>query len=333
MDITKKVEIRQGPETEDQNSGKVPDEPSSEPSGFFSFLKSPLVTSLVVLALSIFFIFVLNQVLSFIQAIESAPLPVRIAGWIAFALLGIALIFSCIRLVWSFSRLRTNPGITLDVSSNLWKARKIWNRPGHDPKKIEALLQIIRSYPKDDSQGRLLKRGNLDLTEFKKCLNFLVEGGNDIPRGNDWLKECQGRYVEPLKKCAHQLIHDYALRVGLKTALVKNGMLDSLIIWINAILMFEELCMVFNVRTNRINSVYMVGRLALATVISAKSNDFVDEAANHLMKEGQNNIAEVLAGMAAKFFVKGAAEATVNYFIFQRLGRAAVAALLPVQTR
>ena len=291
--------------------------------------RSPILVSLSVLMISVGLLFIVNQLLAFVRAVEESPLPFRVAGWFAFGLLCLALLFSVLRLWWSFRRLRANPGITLAGSPTLSASRRAWSGAGPDAARVSAVLAIIRGYPRDPVQRRLLARGKLRHEEFEGNLDYLDRG--ETLHDHDWLAECRTRYVEPLRGCAEQLVHDYAVRVGLKTAMVRNGMLDTLILWVNAVLMFEELCRVFNVRTNRVDSVVMVGRLALTTMISAKAADFIDEASDHLAQEGQATMAEFMASAAAKYALKGAGEGSVNYFLFRRLGRAAVAALLPIR--
>ena len=318
------------PADDPKDSAPDPDLTDEASSGFWRFWHSPILLSLALLGVSVCLLFVTNQLLAFIQVVENAPTPFRVTGWIAFSLLFLALLFSVIRLWWSFRRLRTNPGIALPGAPTLSSNQKAWPLVGRDGAQVETIRGIIRDYPRDKAQRKLLARGKLDFAVFEGNLAYLDRPEGLI--GQDWLKECHMRYVEPLRQCANQLVHDYALRVALKTALVRNGVLDTLILWINAVLMFEELCRVFNVRTTKLNSVLMVGRLAYTTMISAKAADFIGDASDHLAEESQARIAEFLATAVGKYALKGAGEGSVNYFLFRRLGRAAASVLLPVRT-
>lgn len=311
--------------------GKVSNDEINAPDarGVNGVWRSPILLSLSVLLISVGLLFIVNQILAFIRVVEESPFPFRVMGWSAFGLLCLALLFSSARLWWSFRRLRTNPGITLACSSTLSANRKAWSAKGANAVRVSAVLAILRSYPRSSEQRRLLARGKLRHEEFEGNLDYLDRG--EVLHDLDWLAECRTRYVEPLRACAEQIVHDYSVRVALKTALVRNGILDTLIVWINAVLLLEELCRVFNVRTNRVDSIVMVGRLAFTTMISAKAADFIDDASDHLTHEGQSTMAEFLASAAAKYALKGVGEGSVNYFLFRRLGRAAVAALMPIR--
>jgi len=307
------------------------DDTKPELVGFGSVLKSPILSSLSVLAISVCLLFLLNQLLVFIQMVENSPLPVRMASWLAFGLLGIALLLSVFRLCWSFRRLQSNPEITIPNASTLSAIKKAWSATSLDPSKVAAILAIIRNYPKDPTQKKLLNRGKLNFEEFERNLRYLDQ--SETPIDDDWLKNCQAHYVEPLEKCAKQLVHDYSIRVGFKTALVRNSMLDSIIILINAVLMFEELCRVFNVRTTRINSIVMVGRLAFMTMISAKTNEVIDNGIDHFAQGASATFGEMFTALLVKLGLKVGAEGVVNYFLFRKLGLAAISVLMPIRVK
>lgn len=317
------------PAQESKDSVQEPVVEEEEQGSFKDFWKSPILLSLAVLAVSVFLLFIINQVLAFVQMVGGAPAPFRVAGWIALCLLCLALCFSIFRLWWSFSRLRANPGITLFQAPKLSTNWNTWTKIKCDQAGMKAICDIIRNYPRNKTQKNLLTRGKLDFEVFTGNLDYL--GRSEHLFGHDWLTECHIRYVEPLRLCANQLVHDYAKRIALKTALVRNGILDTLIVWINAVLLFEELCRVFNVRTTRFDSVVMVGKLAFTTMISAKAAELIDETSDHMIAEGQANMAEYLASVAGKYALKGLGEGSVNYFLFRRFGRAAVSVLMPIK--
>ena len=319
------------PGEESKDLAAEPGLQEDEQNDFKGIWKSPILLSLAVLAVSVFLLFIINQVLAFVQMVGGAPAPFRVAGWIALCLLCLALCFSIFRLWWSFSRLRANPGITLFQAPKLSTNWNTWTKIKYDQAGMKAIYDIIRNYPRNKTQKNLLTRGKLDFEVFEGNLDYL--GRSEHLFGHDWLAECHTRYVEPLRLCANQLVHDYAKRIALKTALVRNGILDTLIVWTNAVLLFEELCRVFNVRTTRFDSVVMVGKLAFTTMISAKAAELIDETSDHMIAEGQANMAEYLASVAGKYALKGVGEGSVNYFLFRRFGRAAVSVLMPIKAK
>jgi len=319
------------PRKEQKEQVDVTDLGDPGPKGFAGIWKSPILLSLSVLIISTFMLFLINQVLAFVQAVETAPLALRVTCRIALALLCLALLFSIIRLWWSLWSLSVNPKIYLPHGNDRSASRKAWSFSGPDKLKVEALLGIIRNYPRDQVQEKLLKRGKIDVTEFQGNLDYLLKP--HVDHDIDWLKNCQEYYVKPLKDCANQLLYDYTKKVALKTALVRNGIMDSLIIGVNTVLLYEELCRVFNVRTTRLDSLLMVARLAYITMISAKTADYFEDGLEQVTEEGSATIFEYVTTEFVKYGLKGAGESAANYFLFQRLGKAAISDLLPVKTK
>jgi hypothetical protein len=279
---------------------------------------SHILISLTTLAISMGTLFLLNQLLSFIRLVESSPFPFRVAGWSVLGLLCLALLYAVSLLWWTFRRLRTNPGIAIDSSQSVYSHRRSWMVQKLDSTHVASILSILRGYPRSPDQRRLLARGQLFAKVFEDNIDYLTRGG--ILHDRDWLIQCKAQYVEPLRKCAEQIVHDYAMRVAFKTAIIPNKLLDTLIICINSILLFEELCRVFNVRTTRINSIVLVSKLIFTTMISAKAADLIDQAAEGFNSFATANVLPI------------AGKGLVNYTLFRKLGHAAIRSLVPIKS-
>lgn len=327
--------------------------------GIFTWLwNSPILISFTTLAISIGILFLFNQLLAFIRLVESSPFPFRIAGWSVLGLLCLTFLYSVSQLWWTFRRLRTSPGIAIDSSQSIYFHRRSWIDQRLDSTQISSVLSILRGYPRNPDQRRLLARGQLLYEEFEENIDYLIR--ENILHDRDWLMQCKALYVEPLRKCSNQIVHDYAMRVALKTAIIPNKLLDILIICINSIFLFEELCRVFNVRTNRIDSIVLVSNFIFTTMISAKVTDFIDQTsefmphhgpggvseyqapADHMIQNGSSSFVDALSSAGAKSVeavvsyatanvVPKVAEGTINYILFRKLGHAAIRSLLPIR--
>ena len=144
------------------------------------------------------------------------------------------------------------------------------------------------------------------------------------------------------------------MSVAIKTAVAPNGILDTLIVWINAILMLEKLCKVYNLKPSRLEVVILCAKLVFTTFIVAKIDDAIEGFTENLGNSIQDDAAEYGKVFAAQFsesstmvdaigsiaggasnlltkFAGKAAEGAVAYTFFRRLGYSAIKALQPIQ--
>lgn len=300
--------------------------------------RSPVIIGIAGLALAIGLFHLINQVAQFFSAIQNSWWPLRYAGYFAALALSLLFVWALFKLTWVFLRLRSNPAFS---NTNLSQ---------HDRSQLQSLVE---DYPLNDASTlALLRDGKVNLDDFYRDLQDLAERSSlhDI----HWVEDFKSRYCNPLEQCAQQVVHSYALSVGIKTAVVPNGLLDTLIIWTNAILMLERLCRVYNLRPNRFEVVCLSARLVFTTFVVARIDDAINGLAGDLGNSAQEGAKEFGKDFAHQFtdsstamdaigsvvggganlltkFAGKAAEGTVTYMFFRRLGYAAIRSLQPIR--
>jgi len=149
-----------------------------------------------------------------------------------------------------------------------------------------------------------------------------------------WIEDCERLFVAVIDEAAKRRVTSYAKRVGVKTAISPTGLVDSLIVTTNSVMMVEELCRLYGVRTGRWQSVLLTWRIFFSTFVSAKLEERIDEAADSLFEGALSSIPEVSKELFARLsmgLLKRAAEGSVNMALFYRLGTATILSLRPIK--
>ena len=303
------------------------------------WFKSPIVVSIGLLAVVLAAFHVINQVIQFLSAIQNSWGPIRYAGYTTATILFLIFIWAAYKLMKGFIYLKTNPAFT---NTNL---------------SLEAKAQLhalVLNYPCIDSQQKaLLSHSGIDWKTFYKDLENLKV--RKYQHDLHWIPDFKSWYCAPLDKCAQNVVHSYSMSVAIKTAVAPNGILDTLIVWINAILMLEKLCKVYNLKPSRLEVVILCAKLVFTTFIVAKIDDAIEGFTENLGNSIQDDAAEYGKVFAAQFlesstmvdaigsiaggasnlltkFAGKAAEGAVAYTFFRRLGYSAIKALQPIST-
>jgi hypothetical protein len=147
---------------------------------------------------------------------------------------------------------------------------------------------------------------------------------------------------------------DYALRVGVKTALMPTSMADMLIVVTNSLLMLKDLCALYNVRTTPLGTCSLAGQLFMNAFVAARLEGqlsaFAQEANGAIQDamaiapsaadvvnstEALNSVMGSVVGKAVTTATIGVgrrvAEGTANYVLVRGLGSACIKYLRPIQ--
>lgn len=305
--------------------------------GWRRVLRSPLLTTLLVFALSAVFIVVLSEVFQFVQAIQAAPFVLQIAAYCCVGILALAFCVAAFRLVLTYRKLGTTPQILIpapnDAASRAITREQLSRQLDAG---YEAMRAIVEQYPIHVAdQVKLLKRSGLtdeDIVILRDNIRSLLEK-EGVGKAK-WLADCESLFIAMLDRCAKKRVSDYAQRVAIKTAMMPTGLGDSLIVCANAVFLVEELCRIYFVRTSLGNSALLAARLAFNTFISAKLEDRIDEVSDTLFEGAIGGCAEIwkeIVGKVALGVLKRATEGTANLVLFYRLGSAAIVMLRPIR--
>ena len=177
-----------------------------------------------------------------------------------------------------------------------------------------------------------------------------------------WLTRCDDRVLAVIDACARQRIHDYSLRVGMKTAIMPSGAIDQLIVIVNSLLLLKDLCALYNVKTTPAGTCSVAAHIFMNAFVAAKLegqisdyapdsvfgwSDAADTAATTGADAGtaatgsQSTLAAAMeaitgsAGSAVSAVTLGAgkraAEGLANGYLVRRLGSVCIRYLRPIR--
>ena len=304
---------------------------------FSSIVSSPLLSAALVVFASGVLIVILSELFQFIKAVQSAPLFAQAIAYVFVGLLTLAFLIALVRLALAYRRLVVTPKIDLDA---IQQAKRRAATRDQVARQVEAgynsLQEIVKDYPVDDvNHFGLLTRCGMTSDEIKILKsNIKVLLRPENAGQSKWIEDCERLFVAVIDEAAKRRVKSYAQRVGVKTAISPTGLVDSLIVITNAVMMVEELCRLYGVRTGSWQSVLLTWRIFFSTFVSARLEERIGEIADSLFENALSSIPQVSKEVFAKISVgllKRVAEGSVNMALFYRLGTATIVSLRPIK--
>jgi len=300
-------------------------------------IASPILSACIILCLAALLIVILSEVFQFIQSVQSAPIALQAFAYVCIGVLALSFCWALARLAIAYRQLVDSPQVRLD---RIRDARSRAITRDQIERQVdagyEALFSIVKEYPiQDQRQIALLNKAGLkddELTTFKSNISVLLK--TDHAGRVKWIEDCERLFVKTIDSCAKRRVSEYARRVAVKTALSPTGLIDSLIVAVNAVFMIEELCRLYFVRTSRWHSVLLAGQLVFSTFISARLDDRVDDMTDSLFDGVISSIPKMSEEIFAKITLgalKRTAEGAVTLALFYRLGASAMVLLRPIR--
>jgi uncharacterized membrane protein YcjF (UPF0283 family) len=319
-------------------------------------LFNPALISITMLLGVILLLMLVNEVFQFIQAVHSAPRPLQWIGYAFVTMLTAAAAWAAIRLMRCITALRVTPQIQ---RSDYYAARhrpfvrqtaKLKSREGRD-----ILRAILAEYPLEEPRFQKLLSSCGCTQESRSRLRGDIREllSVDDLSAESWLSRVDMRVLALMDDCAKKRVHDYALQVGLKTALMPTSMADMLIVVTNSLLMLKDLCALYNVRTTPLATCSLAGHLFMNAFVAARLegqlSSLTQEADSALRNAftapttagdaanaaGTAGVAVGSLGKIVTTATRGAgrrfAEGGANYILVRRLGDACIRYLRPIQ--
>ncbi len=320
----------------------VKDEEETEGPNFSDVLSSPLLFAALVVVFAGILIVILSQFFQFVQAIQSVPLFAQVIGYACVGLLVLAFFIALTRLALTYRRLAVTPAVNLTA---IQEAKRRATTRDQLARQVEAgyksLRDLVQKYPIDSSMHQdFLKRCGMtsdEINMLKSNVKALLKSEN--AGQSRWIEDCERLFVAVIDDAAKRRVKSYVKRVGVKTAICPTGLVDSLIVTTNSVMMVEELCRLYGVRTNRWQSILLTWRIFYFAFVSAKLEekiDKIDKVADSLFEGALSSVPETAKEVCAKLsmgLLKRAIEAGVNMALFYRLGTATIMFLRPIKVR
>jgi len=271
-------------------------------------------------------LFLISQMLTFVNQLQTLPEPVRLGGYAVLTLLVVGIMWALWRLTKVFARVRTTPRVQVEALRKLSQRaelRRQANARLHQAK--STLLDFLAQYPLTDRSEAVILLGkclnDADGRTFRANAQALLTEESSTTEG--WLEQFDRQFLGYLDAAARNRISQYAKLVGVKTAALPSG-LDTPVVLLNAYLLAGDLCIIYNLRTTGTGTVAILARVLFNAFAASQASEWTQSAADLLFEGGG-----VVAG-AAKAVASRAAEGGANYFLFRRLGAAMVRYLRPI---
>ena len=277
-----------------------------------------------------------SQTAAVIAGIGSLPVPFDwIVGTLAVVFAGI-LSWLLVQLVLMLVRLQRNPSVDLHAVRTLQERRHMQDLATEYAEKAQGELRsYLEKYPVDgDARRRLMvlgltERGCDDLAEAKR---FLLADDEPLPP-DDWLETFRRRFQSILDRVAENRAKGYAFKVGLGTALSPLAAIDRAVVLYACMALIKELAFLYGLRPAFGQSVAILARSILQTLLGGLLQDASEAAADTLWSEVSESLGDVAMRIPASIPRVGAkaTEGAVNGFLIWRLGKQAISLLQPVR--
>jgi hypothetical protein len=159
---------------------------------------------------------------------------------------------------------------------------------------------------------------HLPLCELDKSLTDLLRAKVCGPR-LQWFQKVQLQFVSHLDNAARQLTINRCKSVALKVAVCPKGRMDSVIVLTHSWLLVRDICQIYGLRPNAIETTWIAVSIARNSLISVGANEVGDKISDQL----SGWVDDYIGSLGGKFFGKFtglSAEAVLNGRLLYRLG-------------
>lgn len=275
--------------------------------------------------LALFFVglagwFVLSQFMSIVTTLQNAPLWLQIPGGLLMAFFSALVAYPLWRLYHRYRSLSEVQQI------NIVSVKAKGSVAQYQKARI-SLAEYIQKYPLDDSVLLdQLQRFSVDIEHLQKARQYLLNDSQSLD-SQCWVDEFEARFIKPLDKAASERIQYYAKMVALKSAMSPNALLDMALVLYNGFSLLDDLCLIYQVRTNRAGMLYLLGLVLMQSYMAGEVED-------NLADMAQDNLETIFGsvmGGVTSFVGSSAAQASMNYLFLWRIGKSMKLRLRPLQ--
>ncbi|WP_152052660.1 YcjF family protein [Tautonia marina] len=287
---------------------------------------------IVVLVTAVLLLVVASQAASFLAALAVWPPVVQAIGYgVAAVLVGMFAI-AAVGLIWKYFTLPISPGVRVDRADSLSHRRSVQAQARRNRAIAKRqLLTFLEGYPTDPRHTRVL----VSIAGPEAAQRLLIQRtrllSHDAATDDDWVREFEARFLEPLDEMARTLVKRQAVAVGVKTAIVPSGFLDGLIVVANAYQLIGSLCRLYHLRADNWSTIKITAHVFGNTFVAARLEEFTDQAADASFDQMHDLIHSQVARGVLSRLSSGVTQGTVNGLLLRRFGRYAIRALRPIR--
>lgn len=288
---------------------------------------------------SVFCLFIATQVLTIIEKVAQSPIWVQSIWYIAVCILVTVVILAIGRLVQMYIKLSQNPRIVFKGLKDLADLKKQMNISQTELLTArERLYSYVLTYPIDETpfhESDLVKLGfsETDFNALKNQKETLLNR-SIAPSDQEWLTDFKGKFLAIIDRCVDARIRYYVFRVGIKTAVVPNSLIDTLIVIYSSLMLIGDICKIYNLRMDHLSLVIILGRSVIQSYIASETEELsksLFEKTIEMTQDISQSISHGMVQKVGKIIVPKAIEGGVNGFLVWRLGKSAKMMLQPFE--
>jgi uncharacterized membrane protein YcjF (UPF0283 family) len=316
---------------------------AADPTGFgwLGWFGSPLLFAFALGMAGVCGIFLFNQTVSLLNALAAQPPWAQYVGYSGLALFGVCLLYSALRFLFLYLRMRENRQLRAKGVAELSRRTRL--RWLASAKSAEARGQIetyLKTFPMNTEKERrtLQKLGIDDATQASLAVarNELLDP-NRFASTEQWFAHFRDHFQNRLDVAADNRVKYWASRIWVITAVAPNAVVDSGATLFYTFSMLSDLCQIYNLRAGRAGTAVLLGRVFFNAYLAGQGTEWeklAEDQYDQLFHEAMNVVGMgVSSNMVGKFLGKVGAKVTTGYLnrvLLIRLGRYASRLLRPV---
>lgn len=293
------------------------------------WIGSRLLVWIAVLIGIVLTLFCLAQAALLAAQVETLSPFLRYPAYVAACLLLAGFGLAAGKLIVLFVRLRKSPAFQTDALLELARRQRI--RAEFTQRAVQHVFEsvqgLLREYPLDDRSLTRLKVLGADdeqIARLKRCRSKLVPVRHSPTQ---WIEEYRTGFLGVLDEIAGNRIWRATLLSGQLTAISPQGTIDALITSSLALELVGDLCRLYNLRFNRLDTVRILGTVMLSAEIASQADDWCDDVAESLTEDlPMAGLEDILGSLLSKL-----GNGAVNARLVRRIGWRTVRALRPVK--
>ena len=316
---------------------------ASDPTGlgWLGWFGSPLAFAFMLGMTGVIGIFLFNQTASLLQTLAAQPEWAQYVGYTGLGLFGACVLYSFIRLMVLYVRLRENRQLRVKGIKELSNRTRLrWLAAAKSTEARNQIEMYLRTYPIDTEKDRraLAKLGITDEAIARlKAVRVELLDHDRFASTEQWFARFRDAFQSVIDEAADTRTKYWASRIWVVTAVAPNTVIDSGATLFYTFSMLSDLCQLYNLRAGRAGTAVLMGRTFFNAYLAGQGTEWeklAEDQYDQLFNEAMNAVGVgVSANVVGKIVGKVGAKVTTGYLnrvLLIRLGRYATRLLRPV---
>jgi uncharacterized membrane protein YcjF (UPF0283 family) len=317
---------------------------ASDPTGlgWLGWFGTPLALAFLVGMTGVFGVFLFNQAASLLQTLATVQEDwLRYTGYGGLALFGACVLYSFLRFLFIYVRLRENRQLRVKGIRELSKRTRLrWLAAAKSAEARKQIETYLQTYPIDTEKDRrqLVSLGLAEEAIAKlKVVRAELLDHDKFASTDQWFHRFRDGFQSVLDEAADRRTKYWASRIWVVTAVAPNAVIDSGATLFYTFSMLSDLCQLYNLRAGRAGTAVLMGRTFFNAYLAGQGTEWeklAEDQYDQLFHEAMNAVGVgVSANMVGKVVGKVGAKVTTGYLnrvLLIRLGRYAARLLRPV---